>query len=242
MNMTMNFDMTAPMFGSSTASDKRLEGNKIHDVYFKGTEYSVSKDGQYEFLVIKFDGKNGGYYTHREFGFKDAKRTPNAFGGENPSKYETYMMLTMHLIHAVAPELEQKIKNGEVAFTMKQGKDSPFKQHVMWISDLLKDYVGRETQIKLMNNKKGEAAFPAFFVSLNKAGGVYMRTNFIGNGLAFLPKELEQIAIQQSAKPTVITDESSTNSFELGGAVDHNFSAEQVDKPTNNDTEYNFNF
>jgi hypothetical protein len=232
--MTMNFDMSAPMFGNATASSKRLEGNKIHPVVFKGTEYATSKDGKYEFFVIKFEGKDGGYFTYREFGFKDAQRTKNAFGGENPSAYETFMMLLKHLLVAVAPELLQKMTTGEIAPKFKKGPT--FKEYAEFISENLAEYVGRETQIKLMINKKGEATFPSFYVGISKEGNqAYLKTNFIGNDLKFTPKETEAIQIQSVAKPTVVADNMSADDFSLGSVVSHNFEEAPAEVKSNDD-------
>ena len=89
--MTMNFDMTASNLGNSISNGagSALEGNKIHDVLFKGVEFSTSKDGNWEFINIKFTGINGGYFTHRGFGLKpNANERQKSQYGENPSEFE----------------------------------------------------------------------------------------------------------------------------------------------------------
>lgn len=215
--MTMNFDMTASNLGNATSTgSSALAGNKIHDVLFKGVEFSTSKDGNWEFILIKFQGVDGGYFTHRGFGLRpNANERQKSQFGENPSEFETFMMLVRHLLSAVAPEILTDMMEGKTVFTPKKGGDSLFKQYVTFISELLKVAIDRPTQIKLLINKKGETQFPAFFTGLNRDGVVYMRTNFIGNGLKFIDKEMTAIAMATMAKPTVMPS-ASTDDLSMG--------------------------
>lgn len=205
--MKMDFDMSSSVLGNavSTSSANTLAGDKIHDVTFQGFSYSTSKDGSWEFLDIKFNGVNGGSHNHRGFGFKENANERKATQyGENPSDFESYMMLIKHLINAVAPDLLEDMKSGAVKFVPKKSGDSLFKQHVNFIGFLLEKYIGTETQIKLITNNKGEAALPSFFAGLSKDGVVYMKTNFIGKDLKFTDKEVTNIAVRALAKPTAM--------------------------------------
>lgn len=207
-DFTMNFDLGADNL-SNGFSNSILEGNKIHNVIFKGVEFSKSKSGEYEFIVIKFSGEEGGFFTHRGFGLreKSGERRMTAFG-ENPSEFESFMMTVKHLLHAVAPQLLKDMIDKKIVFTPKKGGDSLFQQYVEFISQNTLKYVGVKTQIKLVKNKKGEACFPMYPVGISKDGKVYMKTNFIGENLLFTNKELENIALENSAKPTKMKDDS----------------------------------
>lgn len=205
--MKMDFDMSSSVLGNavSTSSANTLAGDKIHDVTFQGFSYSTSKDGTWEFLDIKFNGVNGGSHNHRGFGFKENANERKATQyGENPSDFESYMMLIKHLINAVAPDLLEEMKTGVVKFVPKKSADSLFKQHVAYVGFLLEKYIGAETQIKLITNNKGESVFPMYFAGLSKEGVVYMKTNFIGKDLKFTEKEVTNIAVRALAKPTVM--------------------------------------
>ena len=229
--MTMNFDMTASNLGNSISNgSSALEGNKIHDVLFKGVEFSTSKDGNWEFINIKFAGLNGGYFTHRGFGLKanSNERQKSQFG-ENPSEFESFMMLIKHLLHAVAPEILADMMEGKITFTPKKNGDSLFKQYVTFISVLLEKAKDRTTQIKLITNKKGEAQFPAFFAGLSKDGVVYMKTNFIGEGLKFTDREVTNIAVMSAAVPTAMPA-ASTDDLSMDDEITTDVKADSSDE------------
>ncbi len=204
--MTMNFDMNGSNLGNAFSNSASLAPNKIHEVLFKGLEYSQSKDGKWEFMRIKFQGVDGGFFTDSTFGFdKDAGVRQKTQYGENPSAYESFMMKIKHLINAVAPELLAKMQAGEIVFTPK-GKSDLFKQYVVFIGEQLESYKDAKTTIKLVQNKKGEAAFPTFFAGVSKEGIAYMKSNFIGNNLSFSQKEKEAMGKVAAARPTVMAD------------------------------------
>lgn len=220
-NFTMNFDMNASNLGSGV-SNSALAGNKIHNVLFKGVEYSQSKDGKWEFMNIKFSGVNGGYFTDRVFGLdaKSGERTQGQYG-PNPSQYEMLMMKIKHLIAAVAPELLQQMQKGEVVFTPKN-KNGIFKQYVEFIGECLKPYIDTATEIKLVTDKKGQPCFPMYFVGITKEDAqTFMRTSFIGKNLSFTTKELEAMEIKEAAKPTTMPSLGNT-SLSLGDDDDDN--------------------
>lgn len=204
--MTMNFDMTSSNLGNAVNNSSAMAPNKIHDVLFKGVEYSVSKDGKWEMMKMKFQGISGGFFTGTIFGLGDdcEKRKQTQYG-ENPSQYENLMMTVKHLLSAVSPEILEKIQNKEIVFTPKS-KSNIFKQYVEFLAETLKVAEGTQTQIKLVPDRKGQAAFPAFPFAVSKSGEVYIKTNFIGSNLSFTTKELETMARETAAKPTVMPD------------------------------------
>ena len=73
--------------------------------------------------------------------------------------------------------------------------------------DNTKEFIGKETKIKLIKNNKGNAEFPGFFASYSREGKLYMNTNFIGDKIFFTTKELNRIKAQETAKPTEISSE-----------------------------------
>ena len=138
-------------------------------------------------------------------------------------------MLIKHLLHAVAPEILADMMEGKIVFQPKKNCDSLFKQYVTFVGALLDKCKDRPTQIKLINNKKGEPQFPAFFAGLSKDGVVYMKTNFIGEGLKFTDKEVTNIAVAAAAVPTAMPaastddlsmDESSTETADATSDAD----------------------
>lgn len=236
MAMTMNFDMTSSNLGGAVSTGSfALEGNKIHDVLFKGVDFSTSKDGSWEFINIKFEGVKGGYHNHRGFGFKpDANERKKSQFGENPSEFESFMMLIKHLLNAVAPEVLAEMMEGKVVFTPKKNGDTLFKQYVTFIGELLTVAKDRPTQIKLLKNKKGEAQFPPFFAAVSKDGGVYMRTNFIGENLKFTTKETTDIMVMDAAVPTKMQEEK-TDDLSISDDSDSSEVSESKDDVMNMD-------
>lgn len=221
--MMMSFDMASSNLGNAVNNNMALAPNKIHDVYFQGVELGQSKNGQWTFMKIKFEGVDGGYYNDTTFTFdeKGKARTQSKFG-DNPSQLESFMMKVKHLMVAVAPDLLNRLQTGDLVFTPK-GKNNSFQQefiqYISFISEQMKPYIGVKTSIKLVPNNKGVASFPAFFAGVSKAGTVYMKSNFIGANLSFSPKELELIERVSTAKPTVMADTSDNLSLDDEGST-----------------------
>lgn len=202
----MNFDMNGSNLGNATSTSAALKANEIHEVLFKGLEYSKSEDGKWEFMKIKFQGVNGGYFTDTTFGLdKDAAVRKKTQFGENPSAYENFMMKIKHLLSAVAPDLLIKMQAGEIVFTPK-GKSDLFQQYVTFIGQQLEAYKDAKTSIKLVQNNKGMACFPPFFASVSKEGQAYIKNNFIGNNLSFNQREINAFNRVAEARPTVMAD------------------------------------
>lgn len=226
--MTMNFDMNGSNLGNAVSNSASLAANKIHEVLFKSLEYSQSKDGKWEFMRIKFQGVDGGFFTDSTFGLdKDAGVRKKTQYGENPSQYESFMMKIKHLLNAVAPELLNKMQAGEITFTPK-GKSDLFKQYVTFIGDQLEAYKDAKTTIKLVQNNKGEACFPQFFAGVSKEGIAYMKSNFIGNNLSFSQKEKDAMGKIAAAKPTIMADTSDNLSLDAESPVETESSSDDL--------------
>lgn len=216
--MTMTFDMSSSNLGNATnSSGNYLQANKIHHVEFDGIEYSKSKDGKYEFMITKFKDANGASFTDRHFGLTSTsnERKQSQYGA-NPSEYEAFMTKVKHLMFAVSPEAYQGMMDGTIKFTPKT-KNNIFKQYVEFLAATLKPAIGNATEIKLVKDRDGKAAFPMFYTGISKDDETktYLKTNFIGKGLAFTSKELETIKNQTTATPTTMP----TTSVEDEGAM-----------------------
>jgi len=197
-----------------------LAGNTIHKVTFEGCEsvnYEDKKDASHTFKVLRIKFSNDqGYFTHTiwEPQPEDFQDTETPY--KNPSRFKSMMQLIRHLIVAVDPELFKKIASKEL--TLNAETWDGFRKNVV---EATKASVGKEVEIKLFYNKKGEPCFPVYFLNYRKDGGLYMSTNFIGHNLAFTPKEMEAIKRQAAAAPTTIDmiqeepQKPSTLSFEL---------------------------
>lgn len=196
-----NFDFGMTAGASQSTARKQLEGNQIYDVKFDGCEardFAGSQDPSKTFRVLEIKFSNDqGYFTDTvwEPTEQDAQDQPGAFGNQ-PSRVKAMMLKFKHLIDAVNPELAAKIDKGE------QKLNAP-----SW--DALRQLmvkattpgIGKETKIKLIKNNKGDAMFP-YFANYNRAGQLYMATNFIGDNIFWTNKELNKINQAASAKPT----------------------------------------
>ena len=201
----MNFDFGMTAGASQSTARKQLEGNNIYDVKFDGCEardFAGVQDPTRSFKVldIKFSNEDG-YFTDTvwEPTEQDMQDSQGAFGPQ-PSNIKQMMLKFKHLIDAVNPDLAKKIDSGE------QKLNAP-----SW--DALRQFmvkattpgIGTATKIKLIKSNKGEARFP-YFANYNKAGQLYMSTNFIGDHIFWTNKELNKIKQANEAKPTTPTD------------------------------------
>ena len=193
--MNFNFNETANV----SSSRQPLSGNKIWDVTFDGCEardiQGVKDASQvYQVLDIKFSN-NEGFFTHTIWAPKpgDELDTQGSFGPQ-PAPLKSMQLTIQHLANAVAPELLQKLSKLPAGTTWDQ-----LRKFIVKETEASK---GITTKIKLITNKKGEAAFPSFFAAYNRNSQLYMKTNFIGNNIFFTNKELENIKKQETAKPT----------------------------------------
>ena len=199
----MNFNFSE--VSSQSTSRAQLQGNAIYDVKFDGCEardFQAKNDPSktYRVLEIKFSNKDG-YFTHTVFEptDRDFQDQPNQWGtGNNPSGVATMAYLFKHLIDAVNPVLAEKINKGEVIMDINPNNWDAVRKFMV---DATSSGVGTETKIKLLKNRAGNAIF-TYFLQYNREGKLYMSTNFIGNNIFFIYKELRAISSAQQAKPT----------------------------------------
>jgi len=206
MSTSFNLNETAGI--SQNTIPASLEGNKIHEVIFKGCEKADYKDGAYKVLKLIFANEDG-EFTHTIFEptSEDMEERQGAFGPE-PARFVSTKLLIKHLIDAVNPTLAANINEGKASFSPSDWES--FRDLTIKATDPGK---GTKTKIKLMQNKKGEAVFPGFLAAYNKAGQLYMTTNCIGSNIFFTNKELDRIKKATTAKPTSVSPSSSSFGF-----------------------------
>lgn len=196
--MNFNFEETAGV--SAGSGSKVLKANEIHKVIFKGVTFTAKakfKDGtEKDTLDIKFANAEGVEFTHKIFEPTEADFIDRTEPFKTPSNVKAMQLLIRHLIAAVNPILYKKIESGETKITAKS-----FRELCKFINESTKEFIGVETNIKLVANKAGYGSFP-YFAAYNKEGGIYMRSRFIGENLAFTAKEIEAMKNIATATPT----------------------------------------
>lgn len=198
----MNYSIGA---GSAQASVfTQLPGNAIHTVKWMGAE---SKDiepkaggDKMKVLVLKFKN-DAGVFEETIFEAKpgDDKRVVNQWKYESPSAVEETMFKIKHLLAALNPKIAKQIE--EKGFQV-----SSWDELRNFVVKQTTASIGTETEIKIFSRTDAKGVvrtnFPSFVLSINKAGAVYPKTNFIGEKLAFTAKEQEKINNATSGKAT----------------------------------------
>lgn len=221
--MGMTFGIGKETVGTSSAQPK-LKANEIHDVIFKGVEYSEFKNKKdeanpYKVMKIKFANEDG-VYEETIFAPKegdDVRQAAKNSGKEMPSPLERFKFTLAHIGEQLAPANYEKFKG--MAFDLP----SEFKKLVDTFAKVVAPAVNKKTKLKLIANSKGEPALP-YFVNLSKEGEAYVSNNWLGDKVFFSPYEIEQMEKKKNAKPSAMND-SVNDSIMDGDAA----SAENVD-------------
>lgn len=196
-----NFNTTA---GASQSNNvKGLEGNKIHDVIFKGVEKLTLKE-KYNVLQIKFANEEGMYtetiFEPNEKSLERSSRDDkNGNKVESPSGLESMMLLIRHLIDAVNPKLGEKIDAGTTPMNV-----AGWDNLCAFVKKATDPGIGSATKIKLIKNNQGYARFPYFARIRKDDNKAIVSNNFIGDSVFFSDYEMKQQEKQASAKPTPI--------------------------------------
>jgi len=198
----MNYSIEGGAAVSTVVS--QLPGNAIYTVKFEGVESkdieSKTTGDKFKILSIKFKNSDG-VFEDSIFELKDGddQRKKNQFGYESPSALEELGFKIKHLFAAINPKVAEKLEKSGLPGTSWDSLREFVVKHT-------KEFVGTETQIKLLSrtDAKGvtRAQFPSFVLGINKEGKSYPRTNFIGSNLAFTAKEQEKITAASTAKPS----------------------------------------
>lgn len=181
-------------------SQPKLKAWQIHEVTFKGVEYSEfngKKDPSalWKVMRTKFEGKDG-IFEETTFCPKDGDEVrPKNGDRESPSSLERFQFFVAQLGEQLAPERYEKLKKVEFDFP------ADFEKFVKTLNECLKPAIGKTVKLKLIGNKKGDAVLP-YFVNLNREGVAYTSNNFLGDKVFFTPYELETMEKQKNTKPT----------------------------------------
>lgn len=209
----MNFSFETTAGAAQSTNLPILDGNKIHEVIFKGIEerdIQGVKDASlvYKVLDIKFTTSNG-YYTEtvwepKAADFERRKGTNKSTGAEttSPSNVENMMLLFKHIIDAVNPELGKQIDNKE-----KKISAPDWLQLRKLMIAATEKFNGTPVKIKLIKNNKGESRFPYFSMLTKEAPyTAVVAGNFIGDRVYFSAYEKAQIDKAAAATPTNIAN------------------------------------
>jgi hypothetical protein len=175
--------------GSVQVIKPTLEGFMIHNVEFKGAEKPdfTGKDGTiYKTVTLKFENENGTFSaTIFEPKDEDYTRKPSQFGGLNPCRVDIVLDQFKQIVEAVNPTYyKANIEGAAPRFKNWEELRTAFVE-------LTKPGIGTQTKIKLEKNKKGEAQFPGFPLTISRDGALVRTSTYIGNNIAWTAKEIK---------------------------------------------------
>jgi hypothetical protein len=195
---------------TGVASDKRLRPFSINKVKFVESKVDVlhsEKNGtDYDIFKVRFEGEHG-YYEENLFlpdvKGQDVERTPNNWGGENPSNADRAMMFFAHCLAIINKEGFEKLKK-------VVGNAKSFKDVATMAQKLLNEKKGKDVYLKLVGRVKDGVTYAAlpYYTSINKeSGDAYVSNNFLAleeKGLGFTPSEEKKRQEFESATPTAM--------------------------------------
>lgn len=218
--------------GNYTEGISLLAGNKIHNVIFKGMEYTTleGKDNtKYNVIKIKFEGLNGGVFEDTIFEptrKEDSVRQKSPQGWDNPSVVESITAKLRFVLKYTNPEKFKEISTGKTVFQPKS-----FKELGLVMAKLVEPGIGKEFKIKLLKKKKdGRAQFPMGYVALSKAGNLYMKNPFMASldeALDFTEYEKSMIEKAENDTPTAMPSQNEDIGILNGAGV---LSSEDIKK------------
>lgn len=175
--------------GNVPVTKPTLAGYEIHSVEFKGAEKPdfTGKDGTiYKTIVLKFENESGSFSsTIFEPKDEDYTRKPSQFGGLNPCRVDIILDSFKQIVEAVNPTYyKENIEGASPRFKNWEELRTAFVE-------LTKPGIGTQTQIKLEKNKKGEAQFPGFPLTITREGVLLRTSTYIGKNLGWTAKELK---------------------------------------------------
>lgn len=174
----------------------------IHNVIFKGLDKIDGADS----MEVRFEAVDGtGVHNERVFSPRTDERTVSQFG-TNPSEYEQFACKIKQIINALDPILAKQIDEKGESFSAPD-----FASFVKLLKKYLDPKVGTTTQIKLLPTTGSYVGFPAYPARLNKDGGIYMTTKFIGEDLTLTAKETTLVEAAKNAKPTTMPEIQNTD-------------------------------
>ena len=191
---------------TGVASDKRLRPYSINKVKFVESKVDVlhsEKTSQdYDILKVRFEGEHG-YYEENLFlpstSGKDIERTPNNWGGENPSNADRAMMFFAHILGVLNADGLNRLKT-------VIGKAKNFKEVATMVSKLLNEKKGCECYLKLCGRDNAGVIYASlpYYAQINRDGEAYVNNNFLSlkDDLSFTLSEEKKRQEFENAKPT----------------------------------------
>jgi len=191
---------------TGVASDRRLRPYTISKVKFaeakRDTLHSEKNNTDYQVLKVRFEGEAGMYEENLflpSTSGKDVERTPNNFGGENPSNADRAMMFVAHVLSVLNHDGFEKLKK-------IIGKMNSFEQVADATVKLLNEKKGTECYLKLVGRNSDGTIFASlpFYASISKDGDAYVSNNFLSlkDDLSFSPSEDKKRREYENAKPS----------------------------------------
>ena len=209
--MANGFNFNAMVNTDGVAVDKRLRAYTINKVKFVEAKvdvlHSEKQQTDYDVLKVRWEGEQGFYeenYFLPSTEGKDIERTPNNWGGENPSNADRAMMFFAHCCGVLNPDGYEKMKK-------VVGGCKSFKDVATLAAKVLNAKKGCECYLKLCgrdNNGVIYASLP-FFTSINRTTGeAQINNNFLSlkDDLAFTPSEDKKRVEFENRKPTPAPD------------------------------------
>lgn len=209
--MANGFNFNAMVNTDGVAADKRLRAYTINKVKFVEAKidvlHSEKNQTDYDVLKVRWEGEQGFYeenYFLPSTEGRDIERTPNNWGGENPSNADRAMMFFAHCCGVLNPDGYEKMKK-------VVGGCKNFKDVATLAAKVLNAKKGCECYLKLCgrdNNGVIYASLP-FFTSINRTTGeAQINNNFLSlkDDLAFTPAEDKKRMEFENRKPTPAPD------------------------------------
>lgn len=205
--MANPFNFGAMANTDGTAVDKRLRAYTINKVKFVEAKidvlHSEKQQTDYDILKVRWEGEQG-YYEENYFlpstEGKDVERTPNNWGGENPSNADRAMMFFAHLCGILNHDGYEKMKR-------IVGGCKNFKEVAALVVKVLSAKKGTECYLKLCGRDNQGVIYASlpYFTSINRTTGEAIINNAflsLKDDLAFTPAEDKKRQEFENRKPT----------------------------------------
>lgn len=207
----MGFNFSSIAKTSGVSSNHMLRAYEIHDVVLESAKIEdvEIKNGEragetVKTIKVRFSNNDG--YFEETLWFpttdRDGERTPNQWGGENPSNFDRNMMFIAHVVSTLSPELFKKMQEASAKF-------KSFDDVAKFFVAVCEKIKGAETKLKLVGRTSQGNVRPAipYFCAVNKDGDAYIKDNFLGEKVAFSSRELTAKANFENAKPTAMASD-----------------------------------
>lgn len=205
-----NFSFNNLANTTGVASDKHLRPYSINEVKFVEAKVDVlhsdKKQEDYDILKVRWENDYG-YYEENVFlpgtTGSDVERTPNSWGGENPSNADRVMMFFAHTLGVLNPDGFARLKK-------VVGNAKNFKDVATMVAKLLNEKKGIKCYLKLTGRENQGVIYASlpYYAAISKdSGDAYVSNNFLSltDNLTFNPNEDKKRQEFEKAKPTPVS-------------------------------------